>query len=203
MRARGHTVYGLDGSVQAARAAWKQYQVPVITASLPHHPFRGVLFGAITLFHVVEHFPDPEACLLAAADLLAPGGRMFIQVPNSACWQFLIFGARWNGLQVPRHPIHYRPEDLDDLLDHCGLRAVRRKFFSLRDNPAGLATSLAPNLEPVSRQIRRVREGVLTRLLKDCLYLGLTAAALPFTLLEAAASAGSTVMVEAVRKEEG
>jgi hypothetical protein len=76
---------------------------------------------------------------------------------------------------------------------------LRRKFFSLRDNPAGLATSLAPQLEPMSRRVRLVKEGPATRLLKNALYLALVAAALPFTLLEAACGAGSTVMVEAER----
>ena len=40
------------------------------------------------------------------------------------------------------------------------------------------------------------------RLFKDLLFLALTAASVPFTLLEAAGAAGSTVMVEAGRKGE-
>ena len=76
----------------------------------------------------------------------------------------------------------------------------RRKFFSLRDNPAGLASSLCPQLEPVARRVRQPNEGPAARLFKDVLYFGLVAASTPLTLLEAAGAAGSTVMIEAVRK---
>jgi hypothetical protein len=77
---------------------------------------------------------------------------------------------------------------------------VRHKYFSLRDNPAGLATSLAPCLDPMARRVRGLREGPRVKLLKDLLYFCLVAASLPFTLLEAACHAGSTVMVEARKK---
>jgi hypothetical protein len=114
----------------------------------------------------------------------------------------LLLGRRWSGFDVPRHLINFRVEDLEDLLDGCGFEVRRRKFFSLRDNPAGLATSLFPQLEPVSRRVRAVPESAGGRLLKDLLFLGLTVTAVPFTLLEAAGAAGSTVMLEAARKGE-
>jgi hypothetical protein len=80
-----------------------------------------------------------------------------------------------------------------------GFEVVRRSYFSLRDNPAGLAISLAPGLDPMARRVRKVREGAATRLVKDLAHLGLVVASLPFTLAEAAVGAGSTVMMEARR----
>ena len=77
------------------------------------------------------------------------------------------------------------------------MEVVRRKYFSLRDNPAGLASSVAPGLDPMARRVRRVAESTGARLAKDLAYLALAAAALPFTLAEAACGAGSTVMMEA------
>ena len=141
--------------------------------------------------------------MLAIRDVLIRDGKLFLQVPNADCWQFLLLGSNWSGLDVPRHLIHFRAEDLEHLLDDCGFQVVRRRFFSLRDNPAGLATSLCPQLEPVSRRVRKVKESNTTRLLKDLLYLAIVSAAVPFTLLEAASAAGSTITVEAVRKGEG
>jgi hypothetical protein len=82
----------------------------------------------------------------------------------------------------------------------CGFEVVRRKYFSLRDNPAGLASSLAPALDPMARRVRRLPESAGARLAKDLVYLALVVAALPFTLLEAAFGAGSTVMIEARRR---
>jgi hypothetical protein len=88
---------------------------------------------------------------------------------------------------------------VERLLNNKGFAVVRRSYFSLRDNPAGLATSLAPGLDPMARRVRKVPEGTASRLAKDLAHFALVAAALPFTLAEAALGAGSTVMMEAKR----
>jgi SAM-dependent methyltransferase len=96
------------------------------------------------MFHVLEHVPDPRAYLVAARDLLAPDGRLVVQVPNAASWQFRLLGRRWSGVDVPRHLYDFRDRDVGRLLEECGMAVVRHKYFSLRDNPAGLASSVAP-----------------------------------------------------------
>ena len=198
----GHAVYGSDMSEKAARTALRQYAIPAACASLPHLPFREGVFSVVTMFHVLEHLADPLAALEAAWHALAPGGRIVVQVPNAACWQMLLLGERWSGLDIPRHLIDFRADDLEGLLEHCGFEVRRRKFFSLRDNPAGLATSLCPSLDPMARKVRRVREGPAKEMLKSLAYFALTVASAPLTLLEAAGSAGSTIMIEAARRGE-
>ena len=200
LRERGVRAFGLDVSSQAAGVAWAANAVPAVCGDLAAAPFPPAFFGAITMFHVLEHLYDPASYLHAAHALLRPGGRLVVQVPNAACWQFLLFGEAWNGLDVPRHLIDFRARDLDSLLEGCGFAPVRHKHFSLRDNPAGLATTLAPALDPMARRIRGAGEGGAARLLKNALYLGLVAASLPFTALEAACGSGSTVMIEARKR---
>jgi SAM-dependent methyltransferase len=151
------------------------------------------------MFHVLEHLENPRAYLEAARDLLAPDGRLIVQVPNAASWQCRLLGRRWNGMDVPRHLSDFRDRDLIALMQDCGLQVVRKKYFSLRDNPAGLASSLAPGLDPMARRVRRIVESGGTRLFKDLTYAALVAASLPFAILEAACGAGSTVMIEARR----
>jgi 2-polyprenyl-3-methyl-5-hydroxy-6-metoxy-1,4-benzoquinol methylase len=197
---RGYPVVGLDFSSEAAGIAWKVNRVPAICGTLSSAPLRPSSFAAITMFHVLEHLYDPAAYLQEAHALLKPDGRLVIQVPNAACWQFLLFGENWNGIDVPRHLIDFRAKDMDALLDHCGFVPVRHKFFSLRDNPAGFASSLAPSLDPMARRVRKIPEAGSLRIVKDLVYFGLLAASLPFTLLEAACRAGSTVMIEARKK---
>jgi hypothetical protein len=132
--------------------------------------------------------------------LLTPDGRLIVQVPNAACWQFLLLGERWAGIDVPRHLTDFRASDLDRLLESCGFEVLRHKHFSLRDNPAGLATSLAPRLDPMARRVRHIAETSRQRLAKDLVYTALVLASAPFTLLEAVCRAGSTIMVEARKK---
>jgi SAM-dependent methyltransferase len=200
MRERGYRVAGLDFSPEAAAMAWKRQQAPVVCGDLAHAPLGAGSFAGITMFHVLEHVPDPRAYLVAARDLLAPDGRLVVQVPNAASWQFRLLGRRWSGVDVPRHLFDFRARDVEKLMEACGMVVVRRKYFSLRDNPAGLASSLAPGLDPMARRVRRVAESAGARLAKDLAYLAMAAAALPFTLAEAAFRAGSTVMMEARKR---
>jgi SAM-dependent methyltransferase len=191
---------GLDFSLDAANMTWRRAGVPAVCATLSRAPFAPGSCLIVTMFHVLEHLYDPASYLAGAHQLLAPEGRLIVQVPNAACWQFLLLGERWSGIDVPRHLIDFRLKDLDSLLETCGFEVLRHKHFSLRDNPAGMATSLAPSLDPMARRIRRLKEYPRRRLLKDLLYLALVGVSLPFTLLEAACRAGSTVMVEARKK---
>lgn len=202
LQRRGYEVYGIDVSQPAARICWSRFEIPAAVGALPSIPLRPGSFALVTMYHVLEHLHDPVGALLAAWELLGPGGRLVVQTPNAASWQMLLLGERWSGLDIPRHLINFREEDLTALLDYCGFEVLRRKHFSLRDNPAGLATSLAPSLEPVSRKVRGVRESRTAELIKSLAYLGLVGASTPFAALEAAAGAGSSIMLEAARQGE-
>ena len=200
LQERSVRVAGLETSEAAARAAWANNGVRVVCGDLASAPLARESCAVLTMFHVVEHLPNPVSYLKSAFELLETGGRLIIQVPNASSWQFLLFGSHWNGVDVPRHLVDYRERDLERLLEQCGFEILRRKRFSLRDNPAGLASSLAPGLDPMARRVRRMKESAVGKLAKDALYFALVVAAIPFTLLEAACGAGSTIMVEARKK---
>ena len=197
LRERGVEVLGLDNSAEAARAAREQNGVTVLLGDMLRAPIAEASCSVVTMYHVLEHLPDPAGFLRAARNLLRPGGRLIVQVPNLDCWQYGVLGRNWNGLDVPRHVTDFRSADLRKLLIQCGFRIRRVKLFSWRDNPAGLASSIAPTLDPVARNVRGLDSSTLAKLAKDLLYLGLVAASVPFTVAEAAAGKGSTVMVEA------
>jgi SAM-dependent methyltransferase len=197
MRERGFEVVGLDFSREAAAVAWQRQKTPAMVADFAGAPLRANSFAAITMFHVVEHLYDPRRYMEVARGLLMRGGRLIVQVPNAASWQCRLLGRAWNGIDVPRHLFDFRDSDLQKVLESAGFEVVRRKYFSLRDNPAGLASSLAPSLDPMARRVRRVAESGGARLAKDLVYLVMVLAAAPFAALEAACGAGSTVMVEA------
>jgi GT2 family glycosyltransferase/SAM-dependent methyltransferase len=196
LRERSLPALGLDSSREACCIAWRRHHVPAIKGDLTEPPFPPESFSLITLFHVLEHLPDPGAYLDAAHALLRPASRLILQVPNIDCWQFRLLRARWNGLDIPRHLTDFRTEDIFFFLQKHGFEVLRTKHFSLRDNPAGLATSLAPSLDPMARRIN----GKPSSLPHNLAYLALTALALPFALAEAACGYGSSIMVEARKR---
>jgi SAM-dependent methyltransferase len=184
------------------RKALARHGVEVIAGDTENPPAAAApeCCAAVTLLHVLDRVDDPSACLEAARALLRPEGRLIVQLPNAACWQFLLLGERWSGIDVPRRLIQFRGRDLELLLECCGFEVIRRKYFSLRNNPADLAASLEPGLDPAVRRARGVVESPAVRLLKNLLYIALSIEAVPLTALEAACRAGSTITIEARKK---
>ena len=176
--------------------------IPAVRFRLPDSCFVAGSFSAIAAFHVLEHSRKPNEALLALRDLLAEGGRLILKIPNADCWQALLLADVWNGFDMPRHPFGFGIAEIESLLEHCGYSMLRCKHFSLIPDSTGLATSLCPWLDPSLRRIRSDRESTLVAAWKDVLYMALTAAALPLTLLEAASGGGASLLIEACRAGE-
>jgi SAM-dependent methyltransferase len=200
LRAQNVPAMGLDTSLEASSLAWHRHGVPAMVGDLQQTPLAKNSLAVLSMFHVVEHLPDPLGYLRAAHGLLKPSGRLVVQVPNADSLQFRVFGSRWSGIDIPRHLQNFRKRDLVRALELCGFQVVRTKHFSWRDNPAGLATSMAPGLEPVARKMRRLDRSPRARLFKDAAYLALVLISVPFALFEAALGRGSTIMVEARKR---
>jgi GT2 family glycosyltransferase/SAM-dependent methyltransferase len=195
MARQGYSCLGMDCSLPALSAAARQ-GVAAVLGDYRRPALGPGRFDLVCMYHFLEHVPDPAVALAFARGALRPGGRLIVQVPDAASWQAALLGPRWSGLDVPRHLVNFRRADLERLVGDAGFRIRRRKHFSLRDNPAALATSLAPGLEPAARRVRR-RESIPVRLGLDLAYFALVAASLPFALLEAAAGRGATITLEA------
>jgi SAM-dependent methyltransferase len=197
-----HRLVGLDFSIDSASTAWSTNAVPAVCGALPSAPFRARAFSVITMFQVLEHLYDPSVYIEAAAHLLCAGGRLIVQVPNAGSWQFLLLGEHWSGLDIPRHLLLFKEGDLENLLHYCGFEIVRKKRFSLRDDPLMLATSLAPALCPQVRRSRGTDDNQVAAIVKDALFCVLWLIALPIAALEAAFHGGATLTMDARLKRD-
>ena len=99
---------------------------------------------------------------------------------------------------MPRHVVNYSADTLGRTLERHGFRVVHATQFSLRDNTALCASSVAPGLYPPARAGRAPDPSPFAWL-ADLTYLAITLAILPFTLVESAAGRGATIMVHARR----
>jgi len=111
-QSRGFVPHGMDVSAKAVEIAKSQYGFPVRQGEIGSKAWDGRRFDFITMFHVLEHLPDPASALAYARELLRPSGMLIIQVPNVISLQARIFGKRWYGLDVPRHVINFTPKAL-------------------------------------------------------------------------------------------
>lgn len=195
-----HRLVGLDFSADSATTAWTRNAVPAVCGALPNAPFPSGAFSLITMFQVLEHLYDPSVYIHVAAQLLRPEGRLIVQVPNASSWQFLLLGEHWSGLDIPRHLLLFKEEDLENLLKFYGFEIVRKKRFSLRDDPLMLATSLAPGLSPEVRRSRGGDENQVAAIVKSALFGLLWLIALPIAALESVCRGGATLTMEACLK---
>jgi len=60
-------------------------------------------YNVITLWHVIEHMPDPWTTLDMIAKSLLPGGILVIATPNPNAFQFKILRRYWPHVDAPRH----------------------------------------------------------------------------------------------------
>ena len=90
-------------------------------------------FDVITLWHSIEHLPDPWSMLDALPAHLDDGGTLAIATPNPLALQFRVFGAHWVHLDAPRHVVFIPPAVLDARLARHGLR---RTHFTTLDQGA-------------------------------------------------------------------
>ncbi|HEX8984776.1 MAG TPA: methyltransferase domain-containing protein [Bryobacteraceae bacterium] len=156
--------------------------------------------ATVTMLDTLDRLADPGAALETARACLHREGRLIVALANASCWQFLMFGENWSGLDVPRRLVHLRARDIDLLLDCCGFEVLCHKHFTWGRNPADFASSLAPALHPAIRRARGTAVGGAGMLAGNLLYMLAVGIAVPFTLIESACRAGSTILVEARRK---
>ncbi len=120
-RQRGWQISGIELSQAMARSAEDLLQVPIQT-SLTAVPDRD--FGAITLWEVIEHLPDPIGTLRQLRDRLRPGGVIMLSTPNNGHWQALRAKEQWVGYRPPSHLQYFTRETLADTLRRAGFEHI-------------------------------------------------------------------------------
>ena len=73
-------------------------------------------FSCVTLWHSLEHMPDPKAVIAGIRHLVADDGMILIAVPDFGGLQSQTFGSNWLHLDVPRHLYHFTASSIDEIL---------------------------------------------------------------------------------------
>jgi SAM-dependent methyltransferase len=140
-RQRGWTVAGLEQPRSPvmelkARLGIDVYELQDLETLPADH------FDVVTIWHVLEHLPDPARALAQVRRILKPGGLALIEVPNFGGWQGRLGGAAWFHLTVPLHLFHFEKHTLARLLVQNGLVPCRWQTFSLEYDTFGLVQTV-------------------------------------------------------------
>ena len=145
--ARPHfsSVSGTEVSESAIEIARKKYGLELLRGEIQAIDFGTAQFDNVTVFHVLEHVPNPRLVIEKCAQLLAPGGVLAIAVPNDilslrtkAKRLLRSVGIRKfqkaGKLGLPRivldgsiteiHLSHFTPASLQRLVERCGFSIV-------------------------------------------------------------------------------
>jgi SAM-dependent methyltransferase len=147
MRNAGLVPAGVEIS-PAADFARERLCLDVRRGTLEEARFEAGRFRAVTLHNVLEHVHDPRRLLAEAQRILAPGGWLVVQVPNTASIQARLFGRRWAAVDAPRDLYYYSASLLGRLLESEGFEVVRVVHRTSFLHPPTAAISLAPWTDP-------------------------------------------------------
>ncbi|MEU9140363.1 class I SAM-dependent methyltransferase [Streptomyces sp. NPDC048404] len=139
---------GLDPTrrVERARAAGRVEEAHVGRLTDPRIAERlRARYDVVSMFHHLEHTPEPRQELRAALAVLRPGGHLLVEVPDPDCAFGALLGKWWVAYGQPRH-LHLMPlPNLLGELESLGCVVVatdRREPHIPHDLSAALALAL-------------------------------------------------------------
>lgn len=137
-------VAGTEVSESAVGIAEARYGLAIHQGKLEDLKLPDCLYDTITLFHILEHVPDPARLMRECHRLLRPGGAVVIAVPNDVlAWSsFLkrmgrklglgpfqkfsrVLGVARAGTSSEIHLSHFTPAVLLKLVAGCGFTVVK------------------------------------------------------------------------------
>jgi SAM-dependent methyltransferase len=125
-------VAGVDPSPACAEVARRQYRVPVQCASLSDDLAAPATVDLLILIGVLEHIRDLRTALAKLSAMLAPGGRVFITVPDASRYA--------TGEDAPfqefsvEHINFFGPSSLANLMAAHGFRTIYCEQAQQRQN---------------------------------------------------------------------
>lgn len=120
----GWKVDGVEWDPAAAEIARTVTGHQIWTGDFQHASLPLASYELVVFSHVFEHLPDPEAALRRVRELLVPGGRAVIIVPNPESLGARLFGDAWFGWEIPRHLILLAGRSWASVAPRAGLSQV-------------------------------------------------------------------------------
>ncbi len=118
-REKGWDAWGVEPARTESEYARRRFALPVLTGTLADARFPSGSFDVVTLWHVLEHLPDPVSELAEIRRVLKPGGLLVISVPTARSVKDFDYGP------VPLHCWYFERKTLSALVEREGFRVLR------------------------------------------------------------------------------
>ncbi len=128
-RRKGYKVQGLDVSRWAAQYAVEKLNLSVTAGKIKNVIFPEKTFDIITMWHSLEHTPDPCTAVQKAKKWLKPDGILVIDVPDYKGTDAQKTWEKWVGWQIPYHYWHFTFQSLKKLLEKHNFSIIKKKDY--------------------------------------------------------------------------
>jgi SAM-dependent methyltransferase len=118
-RGRGWDTVGVEPSAFASAFARERLGLDLRPGDLFTASLEPGSFDAVVLGDVIEHLPDPGRALDRIASLTAPGGVLYLALPDAGSPVARLLGARWWSV-IPTHVQYFTRASLECLLARHG-----------------------------------------------------------------------------------
>jgi SAM-dependent methyltransferase len=146
---RGWRGRGVEPSEFAAAYARERLGLDVVTGTLREAELPPGEFHALVMADVIEHLPRPGDALERAAELVVPGGVVYVATPDAGSAVARLLGRRWWSV-LPPHLQYFTRHSMRRLLERHGFAmewmGTAPKSFRIRyylDRLRGYSPSLA------------------------------------------------------------
>lgn len=194
LAARGFDTAGLEPGEEAARRG-REAGLNIMHGGVGSVTIPDANFDAVTMWHVLEHMPQPLAALSEVKNMLRPGGRLIVALPDFGGWQATRYGSGWFGIDAPRHLSHFTRETFTAMAGKAGFRVERFVSCGARYETTILVRSMFPGLN--RRKLDALERGLPSRYIYKAAQLLLDLALLPAGAALVASGAGSTFVAVA------
>ncbi|MBV9293085.1 MAG: class I SAM-dependent methyltransferase [Frankiales bacterium] len=155
---RGWEAIGIEPSTWAVERA-RSRGLDVRLGDLDSLDLDPGAWQCVAMCDVLEHLLDPAAAVATAVDLLAPGGALYVTVPDAGSRLARTMGARWWSV-LPMHVQYFTRSSMSRMLSDAGLRVI-----GARSHPKVFTAGYyAGRLGGYSAGLARAAEGAVRRL---------------------------------------
>ncbi len=153
----GFTVYGSEFSdTYAGEARSRVSFEKLYVGRIQEIPFANAKFDVITLWHVLEHLPDPLETLTRLRTLLNPGGIVCLEVPNvEQKRRRPMYRSDLEDYPVERleHLFYYSSRSLHHACVRAGLTVVDLKYVDAQQPSKNMLKHLLRKIKRPGKQI--------------------------------------------------
>lgn len=122
---------GIDIDAAAVQCATETLGPHFTAISVQEYAEQGHKADMVYTSEVIEHVPDPDGFVKAIADILEPGGVLYLTTPQGNHWSYPQDISNVKTVHPPSHITYFSRKGISMLLEKHGI-VVDKFFFSLK-----------------------------------------------------------------------